>query len=334
MKINRKEFLDKLKTILCGTSKRESLEQDNCFIFSEDLIIAFNGEVFAACQFEFDHEFAVNAFDLVRILGRVTDEEVRIEFKNNQLKVFGKNKRAGLRTQNEILLPYTDVTRPVRMKRIKKDFLQNVQTAAKICSADTGNYRTSHVHVTRKVIEATDRYRIYRLQIDTGVDEIMIPADSVLKIGKMEATHIEDYNGWIWIKDDNKKIMVALCCCEGSYFSPDLMNKILRMEEPQTIHFPEGMIDAIDRSMVMTGNDSLKMAQIHLKPSSLCIRTQKDSGWYEEKQRVKYRGEEMKIKIGLSLLKDILGKTQECQLAENKIKMQKDNMEFVIALEG
>ena len=333
MKTNRKELLDKLKGIICAATKNETIEQSNCFVFTDNAIVAFDGETFAATKFEYDKEFAVNAFDLVQLVSRINDEEVSLEFKKDQLILSGKKKRAGLVAQKEILLPFENVPKPERMMKVTEDnLLESMQMAAKICSSNEDNYRTSHVHVNGEVIESTDRLRVFRLKTKTGVDEMMIPAKSLLRIG-MQVTHIEMVEGWLWMKDDNKKVMTAVCCAEGEYFEESTLKKILNMKGSSTIELPEEMIDVINRSVVMTEEGCDKEAQVHLKSSVLTIKTQKDSGWYEEKQRVKYKGEEMKLVVNLSLLKDIMNRTRTAQILPGRMKIEKDDMELVVCLE-
>jgi len=333
MKINRQEFLGKLKSILSGVSKTETLEQSNCFVFSDNMITAFNGEVFAATEFQFDNEFAVNANDIVQLLSRIPDEEIAMVYKDSQLIISGKKKRAGLVTQQEILLPIDTVPRPEKMRIAKKDFLKNLQMAAKICATTNENHLISHVHVTPNIIESTDRYRFLRIQMDTGAKEMLIPATAILSVNSMHVTHIELVKNWLFLKNQDKKIMIAVCCGEGEYFKSEMLESVCAIKNANTIQLPEEVGKMIDRSSVMTENSMEKEAQIVIDSSSITIKTQKESGWYEEKQKIKYEGEEIKMTVNLSLLKDILSKTNKAIIGDGKIKMEEDNMEFVVSLE-
>lgn len=342
MKVDRLSFLSTLKSILCATTKIEVLEQSNCFIFRNGSIMAFNGAVFARCKSnipvdksEVWGEFAVIASDLIGVLSKMPDERIDLSFKKDQLILTGNKKRAGLIIQKEILLPIADVIQiPDKMKKTH-DVLPSMKMAARICKPGDDNYRVGYVLVSPDSIISTDYYRL--LKISTSVPNIkkptLIPASSLLSISDIKVSHLRLYQEWLFLRDEEKDVLLAICCGEGDYFEMETIDNILSMDDACGIELPEEMKDAVSRAMVMAGDDADGEASISLTSNSLIIRTRKSSGWYEEKQKIRFRGEPMKMSVDLQLLKDVLSKTLKAKIGNQKIKMQKDGIEFVASLE-
>lgn len=331
MKIKRIEFLDVLNKIIYATNKTEILEQSNCFIFNKKEITAFNGEIYAKIQFESPWEFAVVANDLIQVISKFPDEEINMEIKENQLIVKGKKKRAGLTIQNEISLPIEDLPQPTKMKKIPKNLMSNLKIAAEICQLNNENYKVSHVYVTKNQIVATDRYRFIRIKMKTGIERLLIPASAIISIDET-INEICENKGWLFLNCKKSKILYAVCCSSDEYVEDELITDVLDIKDSSPVQFPKEMANVIDRAMVMAKDDHQRLAKISLSKTSVIIRTQKDTGWYEEKQPVRFKGEDMKILISLPLFKGLLSRTSKAKVTEEKIKMEKDGLEFVTAL--
>jgi len=333
MKIERRKFLSTLQSIVCATSRHEILEQSNCFIFTEDSIMAFNGEVYARIAFKSSWKFAINANDLIKLLSKIPDKEIKLELKDNQLIVIGKKKRAGLTIENEILLPVEEIPFPEKkMTKIRDNTLENLAIASKICIGGNEDYRISHVYLTPTKIQATDRFRVLCIDFSAGYGPILIPASAILSLPDTKFDKIKIENGWFFVA--NKDIFVGICCSLDPYYEENIISDAFKMEDSSKIQLPKEMESAIERALIMAEDDASKLANISLTKKSIIIKTQKDSGWYEEKQPARYKGADMKIVVGLSLFKDLLSKTHKALINKNKMKMKKDNIEFVIPLEN
>lgn len=333
MKVERTALLAKLTKVRCASQSRETIEQSNCIIFTDDTLIAFNGEIYAQTAFKgIGENFAVLADDLVALLSKIPDDQVDISLKGEQLIVKGKRKRAGLTIQQEILLPYDEVPAPDKFSKAKGDLLTHIKMAAQVCDANANNFRTSHIYIAPDRVQATDRFRFLNIQTDTGLEETLLPADTVGLLGNIDITHTSVNDGWLFLKS-GKEDLYALCCAQGSYFEQSDLEGILALEDGHEITLSPDIQTALTRASVMAEAGSNRDAKITLADNSIIIRTQKTSGWYEEKQKVKYAGDELKVTVSVALFSDILSKTNVATINDEKIKMVKDNIEFVVALD-
>ena len=182
----RMELIKTLNELKCAVTENETIEQSNAFVFQNKKIFSFNGEILAAVDYDIgvQKDFAVPGSKLLRILEKFPDDEISIELKGNELFIQGKNKRAGIAIFEEILLPFNEVPKPKQMKKTKEEFFHSLLQCARVCGKNHTDPRTTHVHVSSNLIEATDSYRVFRVDIKTGfTNDFMIPADAILSIG-------------------------------------------------------------------------------------------------------------------------------------------------------
>ena len=331
MKLDRLEFLAILKTVICGAHQKEILEQSHCFIFQEKSITSFNGEILSQAKFSNSlGKFAVPAYDLIQLVTKFPDKEITLTIKSQQLVILGKKKRAGLTIHSEILLPIEDIKVPKKMEKIKEGIMEALIMAAKICSPGHEDYRVSHVHISSNKIQSTDKYRFLRTSIVTGLKTILVPSNALLTIADIKINKIKMTKGWLWF--GNKDIRLGICCSEEEYYEDKMIDNVITMNNGKPVQLPKEMINVVDRALIMAKDDVTRMSKIILTSRFITVRTQKESGWYEERQSVKYKGKDMKLFVGLSLFKDLLNKTHKVYISQDKIKMKKNNIEFLICL--
>lgn len=336
MQIVRKQMLSLLNNLACATHKTEVLEQSHCFVFDNGEVIAFNGEIIARGLFEWDTPpFAVGSNDLIQVLNRIPDDDLDITIRQNQMVVKGKRKRAGLTIQNKVLLPYGDVPLCTKMAKAEVEMFNQMGMAARICSGSGDNIRTSHVHLTPTVIEATDSFRMLRINGEFPVKkEVLVPAGSVLSVGKFNLTHIKYLSGWLFLKDTTTKTLIGIRCTDSDYFESKKLDAILDMKDASRITLPEIMRDVVARAVVMSDDPTVhgSPGSVSIDSKSIRVRTEKDTGWYEEKQPCKYDGMDMTIQVDLSVFRDILAYTNEALITEDRIKMEKGGIEFLSSM--
>jgi len=331
MKVNRQEFLSVLNTVICGAHRQEVLEQSHCFIFREGLVTSFNGEILATAKLkDSPGDFAVPAHDLTNLISKFPDEEIELTIKGNELIVAGKKRRSGLTIQNEILLPIEDIPVPDKMSGIKEGVMSALSMAAKVCSASNEDYRVSHIQIAPDKIQATDKLRFLRVTVDTGLKTILVPAGPINAIESISITSATLLKGWLWL--GNKDVKIGICCTEEEYYEDALIDSVINMPKANVVQLPKEMPKVLDRALIMSKDDCNRMSKIKLTAKSITVRTQKESGWYEERQPVKYKGQDMELFVGLSLFKDLLNKTNKAYVSQEKMKMKKDNVEFLVCL--
>ncbi|MHA1344932.1 MAG: hypothetical protein ACTSO3_00895 [Candidatus Heimdallarchaeaceae archaeon] len=333
--IKRTELITVLNNLKCALTTNEILEQSNAFVFQDGTICSFNGEIFASAKYDIgiEKDFAISGSDLIKLLENYPDENIIITLKNKELLIKGKRKRAGITIFEEILLPYKEVPEMGKFKKIKKGFFHNILQCARICGRDHTNPKTTHVHLSSDLIEATDRYRIFRIDTETGFNkDAMIPADSIISIGNKEIVKAGIKDNWLHMIS-SEKVRYSIRCAEMEYFEDGMIDSIIKVNKKSIGRFPKGIIQTLERSQVMRGNDGLGVAHITLKKGIVIIKTSKENGWYEEKSPARYSGKPISFIVSVDFLKDILSKTLNIIFGESKIKIEKDNFHFVIVIE-
>ncbi len=331
----RTELITVLNNLKCALTANEVLEQSNAFVFQDGTVTSFNGEIFATADYDvgIQKAFAIAGSDLLKLLEKFPDENIQINLKNKELLIKGKRKRAGITIFEKILLPFQDVPEAGKMKKPPKDFFHNLLQCARICGRDHTNPKTTHVHLASNLIEATDRYRVFRVDTKTGFKkDIMIPADSIISIGNKDIAKVGAKDSWLHMISSDK-VRYSIRCADMEYFEDDMIDNIIEMEEQSIGKFPKAIIPALERAQVMRGEDHLNIVHITLKKGLVKIRTEKQEGWYEEKQPVKYSGPPVSFIVSLDFMKEILTKTLSVIFGESKMKIEKDNFHFIIVIE-
>jgi len=329
----RAEVITVLNGLKCILTPNEVLEQSNAFVFKDKKIFTFNGEIFASADYDIGikQPFSIVGADFLKLLEKFPDDQIGIDLDGNELVLTGKRKKAGITIFKEILLPYTEVPEPGKLFKVSENFFHYLFQCAQICGRDHTNPKTTHVHVRKNFIEATDRYRVFRVDVTTKFikREIMIPSDSILLLGNKTIKKAGIKDNWLHLLSENG-IRYSLRCSEIEYFDDEMLHSILNIDGVSG-SFPKTISDTIERAQVV--QDQLGEAHITLKENALKIRTEKDGVWYEEKRSIKYSGKSISFTVSLNFLKEILSKTKKVIFGESSIKIEKDNFHFVICVE-
>ena len=335
MKIEREKFLNILRGGDSGLTGGESIEQSDSFIFEDGQYVTFDGEVLSRTKFNMGFDASVPASDFRKILLRMPEDEISIQLKKGELIVAGKSKRAGISVNTKILSPYKEVPKPKKMRSVPITLMHRLIQAARICNKDHSNPRTTHVHATPDKVEATDTIRLLRSVGKTGLKkEMMVPASALLQTGESKIKKAEMVDGWFHALLENKTLH-SYRCAKIEYFEEEQLDSILEVEGEKLV-LPKNLIKALDRASVMearTAGEGEGEVQVYLKKGVLRIKTQKEEGWYEEKKKIEYAGRELQFYINPNLLKELLAKSREVVVSEQKMKYEKDNVHFVAYLQ-
>lgn len=340
MKVNRKKFLEELTSVSYGLTTHEVIEQSNCFIFKNGMVTTFDGEVYATRKTDLGIEAAIPAQDLLKMLQRMTEEEVEVTLEDNEFIVSGKRKKAGIRIHEEILSPIDRIPTPKRMKPAQENFSNYLLQVSRICGNDHSNPKTTYVHITSDRLEATDSYRLCRYDMETGIEEdILLPAQALLRLGaknisKVSAniSRVASGEGWYHIKLG--KTRISICCGGFDYFSKKSLDAILDIQG-EKIDFPKGLDEALDRASVMDSASGMNEGEVKIKieKNKFSIRTEKDDAWYIEQKKVQYNGKKLSFIVNPNFLQQVLKQSYQVFIDSGKMMIKEDKMRFVVCLE-
>jgi DNA polymerase III sliding clamp (beta) subunit (PCNA family) len=268
MKINRKEFLDKLKELYVATDTEPLLNSD-CFIFDQNKIFTSTIMLMAQTDFDNDIQCAVKAKKLVDIISHCPTDEIQLDFQENKLRVVsGKFKSTVNYTE------YEAEPKPLSPKFTEvSDGLLNALKSCAAITSSTSNFLDDTgalIHVTDKYIEASDTYQILYYQLDIDTKDSVISGKLLSPILKFYWTHYQFTKSVLVIKTNND-VIFSLSLNQKKYepYVQQLLEKETK-KNAQELSNIDTMIDAINRAAlfaVKADNTQNKLIKIQIVPN-------------------------------------------------------------------
>lgn len=333
MQLDRVEFKEQLEQAQMAVTTTEILEQSNHFVFDDGQVISFSDEIlFRSPSLLKNVTACVLASDLMKVVTKLPDETIDISVKDGSMLVKGKNRRVSLTCSEEIFLPYKDIPIPTKWKKVGAEFLPGLVAASRNCGKDATLYLTSCVHVTPDHIEATDNFRFYRKTIPTKVKRnTLIPASTIISISKEEVLAISDANkGWLHVKFGNGAVG-SLKCSHEKYI--DGVEAILDIDGLKRIKLPSNLSEIIDRAQIMNENNYDASISVKLAKNLITLFSRKESGWYRERKKVKYTGDELSFCVHPKFFEEVLSHTHTVETNGQRMKIEEGSAVFVVFLD-
>lgn len=330
MKVNREEFLNHLEAVKAGLSPREFIEQSSCFVFADGMVMTFNDEV--ACRKEIGLKItgAIQAASLLEILGKLTDEELKIrENEKGELEFLGKRKRFGITKDAEIFLPIDRVETPEKWKPLPKEFTEAVGLVQHCVSTDESRFVLCCVHLHPEYLEACDNLQIMRVKVATGLkSSILVRGTSLAHIVSLGMDEMAVTKSWVHFKNQNG--LIFSCRLYREDF-PNLDEQIKLKGHDITI--PKGVKEASERAAVFASNKSGDpLVTVSLTTGMIEIKGEGLTGWYKERKGVSYEGPSMAFVIAPGLLMHISENHNEAKIGETKLKVNGGHWIYVTVL--
>lgn len=330
MKVEREKLLKTLDVAVVGTTPREILEQSNCFVFTEDSLVTFNGEIFTKAKNPVPEVVgAVPAEDFRALLAKFPDDVVDVRVKRGEVRVRGKKKEAGLTVLEGVRLPYGGVPGPGEWVEPPPELLPTLLQASRVCGKDDSQPRTMDVHVTSGLVEACDNYRLFRSTMETGVPrELLLPAASISAVGTLAFSRLSTHGGWLHLQRKGGH-RVSLRCSSGDY--PNV-STLLELGDARKVRLPGNLSDILSRASVMQDSTDA-LVSIKITRGELVLRSRKDTGWYQESREIKYDGEPFSFDVNPEFLEEVLAKTRTVKVSKSRMKIEAGEVVFVVALD-
>jgi len=265
------------------------------------------------------------------LLGKIKKDEIEITTKGNEIILESGRAKAGLTLQQEIKLPLEEIGEQGKWEKLPEDFLKLMKFAMAACSHDMRKPALTCVHVNEDIIEASDAYRIARCQLEEKmpIKAFLIPVTSVAELIKLKPEMITEGEGWVHFQTD-KGTIISCRVFEDKFPECEHLMDV----EGVPITFPKTINEVLDRAAVFSKQDKPvdEHITITLKDKRLKVRSESDSGWFEEEINMKYDGDPVTFSIIPYLLKDILMEILTCTLGENRLKFEGENWEYLSML--
>lgn len=330
MRVNRETFLRNLETARPGLSPRDIVEQSTCYIFRDGVITTFNDEVACTCPSGLDEDFsgAVPSKPLLAILQKLEEEEIDISVADTELVIKGKNRKVGIRLEQEIVLPFDSVEQPDKWQSLHPEFLQAIDVVHHCAGKDETQFEMTCVHIHPKWIEACDNFQMTRYMIKTGIKQpTLVRKEAIRHIIALGVTEFAETDTWIHFR--NGELVMS---CRRYLEEYKDYGKLLKVNG-QPAALPKGLAEAADRAEIFSSeNVDDNLVKIYLFPGKVRIKGQGVTGWYQETKKIQYQGEPMNFLISPKLLQELTRKHNSCSISQDYLKVEGEKWTYVTVL--
>ena len=328
-KINREQLLKELEYITPGLSSKEIVEQSNCFIFKNGNVTTYNDDIACSLKTCLKIEGAIQATTLMSLLQKLPDEEIEVEVTKKELLIEGKNRKAGVVMEKDVSSLIDKIGKPKQWNKLSVDFPEAVKTVQDCVSNDETQFNMTCVHLHPNWIESCDNYQACRYNIKTKVNEsILIRKESLKHIIFLNMTEFGETKSWIHFKNS---IGLILSCRRYVEKYPDV-SKVLNVKGNK-MSLPKGLKNAAERASIFSAEDiGDNYISIKLDNDKLGIEGRGVLGWFNEKKKIKYKGQPLSFTVSPSLLIKLIQRYNECEITENRLKITGDKFEYITCL--
>lgn len=334
------EVLSRIENAMLAVIAAPILEQSNAVVFENGELISFNGEILTRQHSPFGNEVigAIPAVELLHVFKRFPDETLQVEIRDGEFIIKGKKRRAGMRIMEEISLPYKSVPKAGKFHAFSDKLFEHLIQASGACGKDETNPKITHVHITEDIIEATDGFRYFRADFQTGIErEILLHSAIIGSISKYPLREASiSKEGWIHFKT-NGDLRISCVCNISDYFCKQVFENILKQDGTE-VELPKNIEEILSRADIMnpaiaaTGGKADSRIDISLGDNRLTIFSEKENGWFKEQKKISYSGPEFTFCINPTFLLMMVSKTRKIVVNEHIAKIEVDNIHFISAL--
>jgi DNA polymerase III sliding clamp (beta) subunit (PCNA family) len=329
--VNRTDLLALLQSVSYGLSSRDILEQSSCFVFNKGEVMTYNDEVACRAKTELKLKGAVQAKPLLAILEKLPDDTIELQTKKGALIIVGKRRHASIRMEREVLLPIKHVETPGKFKRLHKNFIDAVNIAKECTGKDAQKFWTVCVHIHPKWIEACDGVQIARYKLQTGVKRSTLVRSTAIKcISELDVLKYNETPTWLHFK--NKEGLVVSCRRYMDDYPMNTMTRLIKFSGTRTA-LPKVLGDAAERAGIFSSeNADNDMVEVLLKSGLITVKGEGVSGYFVERKKLRYKGPELMFFIAPKLLQELTRRHNECEITEDRLKVNGGNFVYVSSL--
>lgn len=330
--MQRQELLKALEIVKPGLASREIVEQSTSFAFLNGRVVTYNDEISISHPVKgLGVEGAVSAEELYKLLSKIKRDEITIKTTDNEIRLTAGGAKAGLILQQEIKLPLENVEQQGDWSDLPEGLCDALRLTMFSCSRDVSKPILTCANVREDgYIESSDDWRLTRCKVESmPVSTFLIPAGSVRELVKYDIQQAMAGQGWIHFKTSGDTIFSCRIFEEAF---PDITS--IMEVKGQEVSFPRAMGEVLERAAIFSKRDHVleEEAFVTLKDNKVCVKSEGDTGWFEEEINMRYDGSPISFSINPTFLRDIAEKHQTCVISDDRMKFSGDGWEHVVAL--
>lgn len=315
--VNREELLQTLQSVSVGLAAREFIEQSSCFVFEDNRVYTFDGEVAASRDCQLQVTGAVVADKLVELLSRLTEDQIKIEETASEVKITGKRRRGGLVKEQNILLPVKDVEPPEDWSELPDDFDEALSRVHGCATKEESEFVLTCVHITPKYIQACDRKQIARYNLSLPIEkDLLVRATSIARVIGFDMTEFSLSDTWIHFRNE---LGLVISCRRHKDNYVDI-DEWVDTAGTQELVLPGALNEVVSRAQLFSmDNANANYVTVRLAKDRVVVSGKGPAGWFEEIKEVKFGGDPISFMMPPNLLVELSEKSQTCYVAPGRL---------------
>lgn len=331
--MDREKLIAILQSTRAGLADKDIVEHASSFIFANEQVLAFNGEISVHYPLPLDFEGVVPADKLLAFLDKGKKDEIKLEASGNELLLKCGRAKAGIVLSSEIPEYLESLKIPRKgWAPIPDGFVDALQFCFFSVSRDMTKPVLTCVHIVKDIIESCDAFRATRriLSKSANLDELLIPAPVIKYLRRFGITEYANDNTWIHFRNEDEAIL-SCRLFQGQY---PALKELLNFDIKGTsISFPDSLGEMLDGAGVFADAefDTDRSVAITVQDGKLIVRAEGGEGWFEQSARAKGI-KDLNFTIHPGFLQEVLKHSGEAKLTERTILFKGENFVHVVSL--
>lgn len=253
MKVNRAEFLTKLKRCKPGVEKLSArLEGSDCFIFKHKRLHSYNGYISVSIPIEYDFECVVSAEELMQIVSSFKGKDIEIELTDRELVITSGKAKASITLMPEAIYKQILAVIPETPQWLKvpECFVEALDDCYIRNMNVVSAQKVDGIFVDNSGVYSTDKVVINYSKLYEPIDRLWLTSKMVnelIKFPKLDFYTLDD--SWVIFKSD-EIIFACRRYIDDSYPISTLKQVISRhttnkMRGDLTVEFREAVHNAL-----------------------------------------------------------------------------------------
>lgn len=333
MEINVSEFKKALEIVKPGLAATvTTIDHVTSFAFTKKNVITYNDEI---CIYhplaDLKLQGAIEAELLYKFLSKIKSEQISLEINETNVTMKSGRIKAKFNIDPEIKLPLDDekLTEKGKWKELPKNFIEAISMAKSCTSKDMIKVKLTCVHLSAKgKVESSDGYRIFRYNLHEKLpfESILIPANSVNTVIRINPNKVATGNGWIHFKNEDGTVLSCRVINEDFV---DTSEHLKDGKNGVEVEFPKELISTLETAEIFAENYLVK---ITISKKKLIVTSQGQLASFKEELDIANKVEPFAFQITPYLLKDILKQVSFCTIYNDRLIFRGENWKYMTEL--
>jgi hypothetical protein len=330
--VKREFLLNALQAVAGALTKKEDIQQSDCFTFKNGMVYTYNGNLAIRTKSGLpnDIEGAIKEREFLEHVKRMKVDEIEIEDKGKKLVLRGKGEWVNCSKQNEMELQLDGIENPEDWKDIPEGFLDALAVVQECAGRDEKQFATICLHITPDYVQACDGFQVCKHTISTGFENpSLIRKDSIKPILSLGVNEFCEGDNWVHFRNPSGLVLSCMRVLREVPLDALLEN------DGVVVKLPKGLAEKVASASVSSSkNPDYNQVKIILngEKQKMYVIGEGETTTYTAPKSIDYTGKLMSFMISPDLLIKICTKYTECQISDTKLKVTGENFEYCTCL--